>query len=442
MEINTELGRLLSKLLQGKITSPESMSQMEQITREAALEIGRQALNQWLIDLQDKSPEKSQPCPHCKRDAAYKRERQGKLRTVLGVVYCRRSYYLCPECRSGHYPLDQALGLRPNRMSAELERLGGMAGVQAPFGQGSQMFQALTLVGLSDHSLAKATQAYGAEMEQIEKEWGREALDAEALLRQKREKKGPLRLYGAVDATKVHLREEEGDAWRDLKIGAWFEARGRPPKKPEGDWQIKADKISYYTDICPSKEFSPLIWATGVQRQAHLARELIFLGDGAEWIWNNVVENFPNAVQILDWFHACEYLAPVAKVAFATKERQQTWVAEMKAALWDGQVQQVIDSCLSLVDARREEDPAAKAATYYNNNRSRMDYPSYRAQGYHIGSGTIESGAKQIGSQRMKVAGARWNKENARYVAKARAAFLSGQWEMLASRRKQLPLAI
>jgi hypothetical protein len=45
-------------------------------------------------------------------------------------------------------------------------------------------------------------------------------------------------------------------------------------------------------------------------------------------------------------------------------------------------------------------------------------------------------------AQRMKVAGARWNQENARHVAKARAAFLSGQWETLASRRKQLPLAV
>jgi hypothetical protein len=69
---------------------------------------------------------------------------------------------------------------------------------------------------------------------------------------------------------------------------------------------------------------------------------------------------------------------------------------------------------VSLANATREEDPAAKAATYYGNNKSRMDYQTYRAQGYHIGSGTIESGAKQIGSQRMNVSGARWNKESAR----------------------------
>ena len=79
------------------------------------------------------------------------------------------------------------------------------------------------------------------------------------------------------------------------------------------------------------------------------------------------------------------------------------------------------------------------AVTYYTNNQQRMDYPTYRANGYQIGSGTIESGVKQIATQRMKVPGARWNLQSARLVAKARAAFLSGQWNHWATRRKILP---
>ena len=56
-----------------------------------------------------------------------------------------------------------------------------------------------------------------------------------------------------------------------------------------------------------------------------------------------------------------------------------------------------------------DDDPAQKAVTYFTNNRLRMDYPTYRKNGYQIGSGTIESAAKQIVSQRMKVTGAIWN---------------------------------
>ena len=98
----------------------------------------------------------------------------------------------------------------------------------------------------------------------------------------------------------------------------------------------------------------------------------------------------------------------------------------------------VIAACAQYSDPKLEEDPAQKAVTYYTNNRHRMDYPTYRKNGYQIGSGTIESGVKQIATQRMKVPGARWGLQNARLVAKARAAFLSEQWDRLAHRRKLL----
>lgn len=89
----------------------------------------------------------------------------------VGAVVYRRGYYGCDDCGRGHCPLDQALGLRLNAMSAELERLAGMTGIQIPFGQGSTLFRELTLIGLSDHSLDKAAQAYGAEVEQKESVW-------------------------------------------------------------------------------------------------------------------------------------------------------------------------------------------------------------------------------------------------------------------------------
>ena len=224
-------------------------------------------------------------------------------------------------------------------------------------------------------------------------------------------------------------------------MGAWFEAKGQPPKKPDGDWAIKAHAITYYTDIAPADAFGHIAWATGVQRDAHRASELVFLGDGAQWIWNLVDLHFPQAVHIVDWFHACEYLAPVAKVAFRDVQQQTQWFEQVKADLWNGNLDAVIGACAQHTDPRREDDPAQQAVTYYTNNRQRMDYPTYRANGYQIGSGTIESGVKQIAQQRMQVPGARWNLKTARLVAKARAAFLSGQWPELAARRANLSKA-
>jgi len=294
-------------------------------------------------------------------------------------------------------------------------------------------------VGVSDQSLDKAAQAYGREVARQEALWQQEASDGEALLRHKREGRPPARLYGALDGTSVHTRGTAGeDLWRELKVGAWFETTSRPPRTPDGAWTIAARNITYYTDIGDAQQFGELVWASGVQRRAHLAPELIFLGDGAAWIWNLVSAHFPHAVQIVDWFHACAYIDPVAQVACKDKVARDAWVAQVRADLWAGRLEAVIAACAACVNPNREHDPAQAAVTYFTHNRHRMDYPTYRAKGYQIGSGTIESGAKQIGLQRMKVPGARWNLDSARYVAKARAAFLSGQWDTLAARRQRL----
>ncbi len=243
-----------------------------------------------------------------------------------------------------------------------------------------------------------------------------------------------------LDGGRVQTRAAKGEEqpWRELKVGAWFTAKGQPPKKPDGKWSIQAQDSTYYADIAHADEFGDILWATGVQRDAHHALELIFLGDGARWIWDLVSLHFPHAIQIVDWFHACEYLAPVAKIVFKEQHEQKQWLDQVKTDRWEGQLDDVIAACAQHVDPNRAEDPAQKAVTYYTNNRLRMDYPTYRANGYQIGSGTIESGVKQIASQRMKVPGARWALQNARLVAKSRAAFLSEQWQHFADRRTHL----
>ncbi len=104
-------------------------------------------------------------------------------------------------------------------------------------------------------------------------------------------------------------------------------------------------------------------------------------------------------------------------------------------------MEEVIAACTALAEEKKGGEVARKAAAYFSNNRHRMSYAAYRLKGYQIGSGTIESGCKQIGTQRMKVPGATWSLEGARRTAKARAALLSGQGDYLTTRREHLPRA-
>ena len=433
MDNITTIAQMLSTHVQQALTSDYSLADIEQVTRRLIQEVGRQTVAAVVNAEEGRYLEPTLPCPGCGSTMSYIRQRTAQLRTLLGRLEVKRAYYLCAACHEGCYPLDRRLGLRPNAISAEVERLAAMTGVQLPFEKGRDLFEALTLVSLSDQTVDKATQAYGARVVEQETAWRAVAYDQAALQQRQRTERHPVRLYGAIDATKVHTHGQDDHPWRDLKVGAWFEARGRPPKQPDGQWRIQAENIHYYADIYSATEFGHLLWTTGVQHHAQLARELVILGDGAEWIWRLVDEHFPHAVQILDWFHASEYLMPVAKAAWPTSAAQQQWLQQTKQALWDGDLDTVIDACLDLTRTEDSTDPAFVAARYFDQNRSRMDYPTYRQQGYQIGSGTIESAAKQIGLLRMKVAGAIWNVASARLVAKARAAYLSHRWPELAA---------
>jgi len=308
MNNHTAFNEIASQQAIEKATSVQSLSEMEQTLRQVLQKLGNILLHLWLVWLTPRYCTPTATCPHCGEDAQYQRKRCVKLITMFGDVRCRRAYYVCSTCHRGHCPLDEQLGLRPNAMSAEVERLAGMIGVQMPFGKGRDVFEELTLISLSDHSLDKAAQVYGAEVERQEDDWLRSATNGDELRRRERDTPRPIRLYGTLDGGRVQTRAAKGEEqpWRELKVGAWFTARGQPPKTPNGQWSIQAQDITYYTDIAQADDFGDILWATGVQRDAHRALELIFLADGARWIWDLVSLHFPNAIQIVDWFHACE----------------------------------------------------------------------------------------------------------------------------------------
>ena len=141
-------------------------------------------------------------------------------------------------------------------------------------------------------------------------------------------------------------------------------------------------------------------------------------------------------MQIVDWYHAEVYLEALAEQAFAESDPMgELWLEEAKQELWEGRVGNVIAACQEWVEHRQAGQAAREAISYYTNNRQRLDYARFRQAGYMIGSGTVESGCKQIVTQRLKRSGARWTKQGARMTAKARAAWLSDQLDELSPSR-------
>ncbi len=318
--------------------------------------------------------------------------------------------------------------------------MAGWVGAELPFQRGSKLLEALCGITLSENTIREATQRIGAEVGEQEAEWKAESQDVASLRKRDSlpQHEKPARLYGSLDG--VLVPEEE--VWRELKIGSWYrEARARDSTSSDQDTP-PATEITYYCDITEAEEFGQLLWATGYQRWADQAHELVFVADAAVWIWNLVSDYYPHAVQIVDWYHAVEYITPIANAAFGENTAEnKAWRDQVSSDLWEGHFDQVLDAFQAWHDHPQAGPVAQRAFTYYTNNRDRMRYPYFRANGYRIGSGTVESACKQIGTQRLKVAGARWSEQGARKTAKARAALLSGQWDRITARFGAVPLS-
>lgn len=466
MDSNTETFTAIAKQIVALVREalrPQTPSEPKQVTiaeveqtfRETLRQLGAEALSQFLSSGAG-TPAAELACS-CGGTVRYQRRREASLTTVFGKIRYERAYYAGCGCGHGQAPVDAQYGLVPGAMTSGLAALLGLAGIEFGFDESRAWLRAFLLFDVSENTVRSETQTFGALQAQREAALQRQSQDETYLQARLREPAPTVqRLYGSIDAAKVRIeprpkagkKPDSTEQWRDLKVGTWYEAEAVPAAQRSPRQRAKFERehavfrakhIRYYCDLCDAENFGRLMWATGCATQADLIRELVFVCDGAVWIWNLIQRYYPQAVQIVDWFHAADRLQTVAHAAFAAGAERDVWRETVTTDLWEGRVDAVIRACERLATAC----PAAREAmTYFTNHAQRMHYDRYRAAGYLIGSGTVESGCKQIVAQRLKQPGAQWEVPGAVQTAKARAAWLSGEWPTLCTQRAALPLAI
>lgn len=386
-----------------------SLQAMEQALQSTLQAVGQSVLRGWVERQEAKYPADSLPCA-CGQVGRYERRRQAVTLTLQGRVSYRRAYYRC-ACGQGWCPLDERLGIEPGQMSAQLRDVATLLGVTDAFGSSATMLTALTGVTLSPNSLRSACHQRGAAEIEAEAALVARSQDLDAQGEQRRNPAKPERLYGSLDGFQGRF----DDGWHEVKAGVWWTVDAKERTHP----------LRYYADTLPADQFSDLVWAHGFAVGAPVAADLVFIADGAPWIWNIVEQHFPNALQIVDFYHACGYLAQVASEAFADTPAAHAWFQTWRQALLEGCLSHVVQACKALTD----QAPLAVAALrhYYAVNRTRLRYGRFRALGLQIGSGTMESCCKQLGTERLKITGARWSAQGGRLMVKARAAVLTQQ---------------
>jgi hypothetical protein len=352
----------------------------------------------------------------------YHSNRSWKLKSLNGELEIYRAYYYCEKCKSSKVPLDAQLCFEGKHQSIGVRRRMALGGMTQPFEEAEKVLEE-TGVSVSSKEIQLESEEVGQEVyRQVETEvesfWsGEKEIKAE---------RTPIRLYITADGTTV--RTEAGH--KEGKLGSVYET-------PVAQGAL-ANDIQYTGGFSEAEDFGRKLYVFAAKRGYEKAGEVIFLGDGAKWIWNIVSYHFPRAVQILDWYHAEERIWNVGKAVYGegTKKAEE-WVREQLDYLSKGDAESVIISLMYLSSSNSEVVKKIEDnITYFENNQGRMRYDEYRAKGYHIGSGTAESACKHVIGQRLKQAGMTWSIKGAEAILQLRILWKNGEWDRFWQTRK------
>lgn len=226
-------------------------------------------------------------------------------------------------------------------------------------------------------------------------------------------------LYAQADGSMLLTRE---DGWKEVKVGRFFKSNDCIHAGGKKGW---ISNSQYVAHLGSSKDFTKTMDDL-IESYGSLNSRLIFISDGATWIRNWIADAFPNAVSILDYYHACEHLHLFTSNYFTDKKTEQTWVKTQKELLLESGVLKVIANIKELAGDSKE---AQSLIAYYDGNKERMDYKNYQQMGCGIiGSGAIESAHRTVVQKRMKQSGQRWTVEGAQNMLNLRVTRKNLQW--------------
>ena len=307
---------------------------------------------------------------------------------------------------------------------------------------------------MSQDSLRRITEGWGQRVEEQQQE----AAEQASLPAQRGETPQSRRIVEvnpitgqanvSTDGGMMLIREE---GWKEVKLVTFSEVEIKPaaerPAKENGasrraeDPFVQLKEHSYQAGLWDADTMALYQYAEGLRRGIDRCERLSSVNDGAPWIERITDLNFPEAVQIVDWSHAKGKIWKVSKAVFGEESPEgREWVEDRLDHLWSGKVRKV-ESALEELDlsSKRWPDEVRQAPGYFAGNRKRMRYDEFRAEGYPIGSGTVESGINSVVHHRMKRPGRGWERAKGQAMLAGLSELHSGRFDR--AWQASLPLA-
>ncbi len=294
-------------------------------------------------------------------------------------------------------------------------------GTHAPFAPAAAILAQLLRVTVSPSTALRVTERAGAAAEAVQEQEQRR-LEREA----PPPPPGPAKLLLSTDGAMVPLRH-----------GAWAEVRtlvvgqlGEPLRDAQGETVVPCTELSYFSRLMDAEPFTtaayPEVYRRGVERAGAVGA----VSDGADWCQSFVQFHRPDAVRILDFPHAGQRLGEASRLAFGTADEQaQKWTQSQLHALKHEGPEEVLKALQTLSTEHAEEEKIAENLAYLKRREPQLQYPQFRAAGWPIGSGVVESANKLVVEARLKGSGMHWERTHVNGMLALRNGECSQRWE-------------
>jgi hypothetical protein len=360
-------------------------------------------------------------CP-CGGTTRFRQRRPVRVHTIVPGrdVATTLLYGQCDTCHGGVWPLLDELGTDVEGFTPALQALATLAGVIEPYAAASEeLLQRFAGVAVSVDKIHALVASEGR----------RATVAVTVPPAPTPPPPGPLVV--GIDGGMIFV----DGRWQEVKLGCLYETTDQI-ETPRGGLTARQVTAVRGTPEALAAQLWPRAEARGAA-----ARRVVVLGDGAPWIWNLAAELFVHRVEILDWYHADEHVSEVARILYGEgTEKAATWRDAQLDWLWTDRVDQAIEALRFLGAHQRtvaKRTAVADLTRYLTTNQHRMQYQTYRAAGYPIGSGAVESAVSHVVQQRMKRVGMRWRAAGADTMLALRSLYRStGAWDHFWANRR------
>jgi hypothetical protein len=318
------------------------------------------------------------------------------------------------------FPLDEELELLPGKLTAYgHERLVKLSSY-VPFEKAAELFEEFMGIKVSKDVGQRYTEGAGAMYEELQKE------EVEEIQKKRpRATVRPERIQVSADGCMVPLLH---GVWAEVKTLVIGDVQ--PAVLKDGEIVVRTRNLSYFSRKVSSEEFEGLSVAEMHRRGVENAKEVAAVMDGAEWEQSFIDYHCPKAVRILDFAHAAEHINQIGEFLHGEHTPEsKTWLEKHLQQLKHIGSKKMLLEFQKLQRKHPQEQTVTGNLAYLKKREKQIQYPTFQAQGWPIGSGIVESGNKLVVEARMKGPGMHWHETHVNPMLVLRNIVCSDRWK-------------